>query len=193
MIPTLKMFENGGNYLILGYRDVASEKTKLGLSFLKMLDPEYKNSQVVNLMSENYDIPDNVPLLFDNYSSKHNRNSTINNIINDKTRSVIIISPYPLALAETQRMYMDYIFVPYFEDVKLVYAIYLKEFMKIEQYKKLNNELSKNEFLFFNKNTKSFGKYSQPFNNSFYNLWNKFILKISYGNFLRKFKYQLNF
>jgi hypothetical protein len=181
------VFDTTKNYLILGEKN--TNKTELGKVVSNNINSV--NNVYFNLFDDNYtpfnknDSKECTTLVLDNYSTKDKKNNHIKEILDDKTKAVVIIAPYVISTDNIKHCF-DYVFISKIKDqhtLKVIYNVYFKHIdcFDFEKFQELNNKTR--HFLVIEKKYLGIGYYnpSKGFTDKsvttvyerFSNWWNK--------------------
>jgi len=154
------MFIGYNNYLILC--EPESKKTELADNISYNIE---RRIVKIDLFDQDNDLLEyikqtNITLIIDNYSTKDNKNENFEKLLKNEFISVIVISPYPIAIDNYKRLYFDYIFISKLSNeytISLIHHNYITNIVSKEDFKKMN--IKNKYFLLFNKINKECGYY----------------------------------
>lgn len=154
------MFNRDDKVLIFGYH--GSHKTSL-VNFI--IDDRKENIVIINMFKDEKDLIDSVIekndiIVLENFSTKDKNNKTVLKLLQNKSKGVIVTSPYPLGIGDRFKSYFNILCIPKFDcyTISLIHNNYMKHWFKKEYLVKFNEELTDGEFLLFKPHTNNIGK-----------------------------------
>ena len=157
------MFNTTKNYLILGENKTG--KTKLGKNLISNICEKNVTFDLFNEKDTPFELlvseKSKTGIFFDNYSTKDKKNKNIKDLLNNKTKGVVISAPYPISPNEI-KFYFDYIFISKIKNkdtLKMIYNIHFKHHdFTYEKFEELNERTQ--HFIVIDRKNSGFGYYN---------------------------------